>query len=370
MKFSQISAGRDRSVALSTGGTAYGWGGIKLLGATLPPGYPGELCTTNATEIGHNRYAQTVPQVLNPGHPFSSAVDGYADVLAVAVSGQVVSCRPVVSQTGGAMHSKVVGLPTSPMQVASTESGAYALYADGSVWSWGLSASGQLGRLGAASVTVDFTAPGLVNGLPPMKTLAAGHAHVVGLDINGKVWTWGANGAGQLGNGQLASTTIPGKIKLPARIVKVAAGDTHSFAIDGLGRVWGWGSNHLGQVGHTLDEKRAAKYFTTPQRIKTGFAVAHMDAGMFYSVASSTQGDVFAWGWNAMGQLGRDGVDFSVQPLQIKKLRNVSRVAAGLGHVLALNDAGVSAWGDNRSSACGVFPSISVQVQPHPVYFA
>ncbi|MDB5868808.1 MAG: Regulator of chromosome condensation repeat-containing protein, partial [Polaromonas sp.] len=44
MKISQISAGRDRSVVLASDGAAYGWGGIKLLGATLPPGYPGELC--------------------------------------------------------------------------------------------------------------------------------------------------------------------------------------------------------------------------------------------------------------------------------------------------------------------------------------
>ena len=57
MKITQISAGRDRSVALSGDGTAHGWGGVKLLGATLPPGYPGKLCTNNAAEIGHNRYA-------------------------------------------------------------------------------------------------------------------------------------------------------------------------------------------------------------------------------------------------------------------------------------------------------------------------
>ena len=64
MKIVQISAGRDRSVVLSSDGIAHAWGGIKLMGATLPPGYPGELCTSSPTEIGHNRYAQP----LNPGH--------------------------------------------------------------------------------------------------------------------------------------------------------------------------------------------------------------------------------------------------------------------------------------------------------------
>ncbi len=51
MKIVQISAGRDRSVVLASDGTAHGWGGIKRLGATLPPGYPGELCTSSPTEI-------------------------------------------------------------------------------------------------------------------------------------------------------------------------------------------------------------------------------------------------------------------------------------------------------------------------------
>ena len=72
MKITQISAGRDRSVVLASDGMAHAWGGIKLVGATLPPGYPGELCTSSPTEIGHNRYAQPLPQVLNPGMPFSS----------------------------------------------------------------------------------------------------------------------------------------------------------------------------------------------------------------------------------------------------------------------------------------------------------
>ncbi|MES2946020.1 MAG: chromosome condensation regulator, partial [Pseudomonadota bacterium] len=138
----------------------------------------------------------------------------------------------------------------------------------------------------------------------------------------------------------------------------------HSFAVDSLGRAWGWGANNFGQVGETLDARLSARYFTQPQRIKTGFPVAQMDAGMFYTVATSTQGEVFAWGWNAMGQMGQTDVASSAKPMRLKQLNNVTRLAAGVSHVLALNDLGVFAWGDNRSSACGEFPSVAVQVQP------
>ena len=370
MKITQISAGRDRSVVLSSDGMAHAWGGIKLMGATLPPGYPGELCTSSPTEIGHNRYAQPLPQTLNPGMPFSSIADGYIDTLSVKRTGSVLSCRPVVSKEGGAEHAEVAGLPPSATQVALTESGGFALYANGTVWSWGMRANGQLGRQTPSPVAMLLDSPAAITGLPPIAMLAAGHGHVLALGRNGSVWSWGANSAGQLGTGNLSERTLPAKVSLPAHIKTVAAGDTHSFAVDDMGRLWGWGSNNFGQTGEALEPKLAAAYFTKPQRIKTGFPVAQIDAGMFYTVATSAQGEVFAWGWNGMGQIGQDGLAFSPKPLRVKPLRNVTRLAAGVGHSLALSDTGLFAWGDNRSSACGAFPSIAVQVKPRAVSFA
>ncbi|MES2946019.1 MAG: hypothetical protein V4772_24390, partial [Pseudomonadota bacterium] len=226
MKITQISAGRDRSVVLSNEGAAYGWGGIKLLGATLPPGYPGELCTGSPTEIGHNRYAQPVPQALNPGVPFSAIADGYVDTLGVKRAGAVLSCRPVVSQEKGAVHSEVAGLPPHASQVVLTESAGFALYADGSVWSWGLRANGQLGRAAAAGSPsfARIEHPAAISGLEAISALAAGHGHVLALGRSGKVWAWGANSAGQLGNGSLKEAALPVRVALPARIVRVAAG--------------------------------------------------------------------------------------------------------------------------------------------------
>ncbi|MES2585025.1 MAG: hypothetical protein V4627_20040 [Pseudomonadota bacterium] len=360
MKIVQISAGRDRSVVLASDGTAHGWGGIKRLGATLPPGYPGELCTSSPTEIGHNRFAQPVPQALNPGMPFVAMADGYVDTLAVQRSGAVLSCRPVVSDQGAA-HAEIAGLPPAPAQVALTESGGFALYADGSVWSWGLSANGQLGRI--AAVRVD--GPARITALAPVAMLATGHGHVLALDTKGQVWSWGANAAGQLGTGGLAESGVPTKLKLPARIQRIAAGDTHSFAVDDRGRLWGWGSNNFGQTGDT-----AARYSPLPVRITTGFSVAHIDAGMYYTVATSSQGDVFAWGWNGMGQLAQQDLAFSPKPVRVKALSRVTRLAAGVGHTLALTSDGVFAWGDNRASNCGAFPSVAVQAKPNRISFA
>src|SRR6187401_1952442 len=122
MKILQVSAGRERSAALMDDGTALCWGGIKRLGATLPPGYPADLCTASPTEVGHNRFAQPLPQHLNPGHPFVALADGYIDTLGVERTGAVVSCHPVVSQQHGAVRVAITGMPRSATDVAPTES--------------------------------------------------------------------------------------------------------------------------------------------------------------------------------------------------------------------------------------------------------
>lgn len=360
MKIVQISAGRDRSVVLANDGNAYGWGSIKRLGASLPPGYPDDLCIGNPTEIGHNRYAQPSPQSLNPNQPFAAIVDGPMETLGVRRSGAVVACQPVVSDHGAA-HAEISDLPLAPIQVVSSEAANFALYQDGTVWSWGLTAHGQLAR----ATTASWSGPAQAAvALGPIAMLAAGNGHVLALDTKGQVWSWGANAAGQLGHGGLAENSVPARVHLPADIQKIAAGDTHSFAVDDKGRLWGWGSNNFGQLGQT-----SAKYSSTPLRIETGFAVSQIDAGMYYSVAASTHGDVFAWGWNGLGQLARKDIAFSHAPIRIKDLSRVTRLSAGVGHALALSADGVFAWGDNRASACGTFPSVAVQVKPHLVAF-
>lgn len=369
MKFLQISAGRERSIALAGDGLAYGWGNVKRLGASLPAGYPGELCTSSPTEIGHNRYAQPVPQLFNPGAPFVAVSDGYSDTLAVGRCGAVLSCRPVVSHANGAAHVALDALPNAPVQVASTELAAFALYADGTVWSWGVHAQGQLGRV-AASIQAQEP-PAELSAMGQVSMLATGQSHVLALDHRGGVWAWGANAAGQLGTGDLQERPMPAKVALPVRIKRVAAGDTHSFALDNNGRLWAWGANNFGQLGPMAKgADLSARFLTSPAQVRLGFTLAQLDAGMFYTVARSTHGDVFAWGWNGLGQLGREGLAASANPVRIASLANVTQIAAGQAHILAVNHLGLSAWGDNRASACGTVPSQRVQLKPAQIAFA
>ncbi len=366
MNIIQISAGRDRSVMLAADGTAYALGAVELLAPSLPPDYPQDLCLSNPTEIGHRRFAQPMPLAINPGRRFVSVADGFADTVAVQGDGVILSCRPVVSRERGSQAAAVPGLPLHARQLALSESAGFALYADGSVWSWGMNANGQLGRSAVALAA----APGAIDGLPPIEMVVAGHAHVLALDRQGSVWSWGANAAGQLGVGDLRQRGQPVRLDLPRPMRRLAAGDTHSLGVDDTGRLWGWGANQFGQVGNVMGMPAEQRFLARPQRVRAGFELAHLDAGMFYSAAVTTDGDVFAWGWNGLGQLAAHGLTASATPRRIRGLQGVERLAAGLGHVLALNGQGVLAWGDNRASACGAPPSTPIQFEPRAIAIA
>ena len=361
MNILQISAGRERSVALLDNGTAYGWGAFKSLRPAAPADYPGQVCSSDVTEIGHNRYANPTPQILNPGAPFTAIADGYVDTLAIRPDGTVLSCRPLMVHDAGMAHTPIAQIQSAATRVAATESCGFALQADGSVWSWGMNVNGQLGRRSTAA-NAEAAA---ISQLHRIAALAAGNNHMLALDHRGEVWTWGANTAGQLGNGTLNAHATPLKISLPAPIKGIAAGDTHSFAIDENGGLWAWGSNNFGQIGD-----RAARYYTRPIRVKTDFKVAQIDAGMFYSIARSADGEVFGWGWNGTGQIAQEQIVSTPRPLRIARLEGIRDIAAGNSHVLASDGEQVLAWGDNRHAACGTAPRQAVLRQPNRVSLA
>jgi len=99
----------------------------------------------------------------------------------------------------------------------------------------------------------------------------------------------------------------------------LAAGAYHDLALLSDGRVFGWGDNSLGQAG-------------APPNVTHAMQVS---AGVHHSLALSSNGTVAAWGFNNLKQT-------DVPP----GLSNVTAIAAGGYHSLALRSNGtVAAWG-------------------------
>ena len=176
----------------------------------------------------------------------------------------------------------------------------------GRVYAWGAGSLGQLGdgAYVASTVPMPVALPAPPGGPPVVvTTVAAGSAHALALTSTGRVYAWGADVFGQLGNGTTVRTDVPTPVVAPAGVTftAVAAGGDHSMALASDGRVFSWGANYDGQVG---DGTTTARSTPTAVVAPSGVAFAALAAGTAHSLAVATDGSVYAWGFNASGQLG------------------------------------------------------------------
>jgi hypothetical protein len=86
--------------------------------------------------------------------------------------------------------------------------------------------------------------------LTDVKAIACGVYHTLAITNDGKVWTWGFNLYGQLGNGTNTDSNVPVQVSGLNDITAVAGGYAHSLALTNSGVLWDWGYNNDGQLGN------------------------------------------------------------------------------------------------------------------------
>ncbi|MDP2389883.1 MAG: chitobiase/beta-hexosaminidase C-terminal domain-containing protein, partial [Acidobacteriota bacterium] len=215
---------------------------------------------------------------------------------------------------------------------------------DGRVFVWGLNTNGQLGDL---STTTRAT-PTVLQSLTGVTKVAAGVAHTLAVTADGRVFAWGNNGSGRLGDGTTTQRTGPTAVPALADVIAVAAGDAHSLALTNDGHVYGWGANASGQLGLGTTTGTS-----TPTLITSLSDVVAIAAGDTHSLAVTASGQLFTWGANASSRLG-DGTTTNRTSPTLIALSDVVAVAAGATHSVALQSNGnVYAWGLGSSGQLG-----------------
>jgi alpha-tubulin suppressor-like RCC1 family protein len=256
----------------------------------------------------------------------------------------------------------VEGLPPT-VAIAAAGDHTLAVAADGRVWSWGQNTLGQLGNGG----TADTTRPGLVAELTDARAVAASALWSLALGADGTVWAWGDNRSGQLGQGTSGegANPRPRRVAGLAAVVAIAAGAQHGLAVTADGRVWAWGQNTLGQLG--LGAPSAPR--TTPAPVPGLADVVGVAAGISHSLAWQRDGTLWAWGQNSFGQLGTGTTADAAAPVRVRDLAAVAGAAAGGMHSLAvLRDGAAWAWGANQQGQLGNGAATDVPLpQPLPV---
>lgn len=226
---------------------------------------------------------------------------------------------------------------TGATQVACGNGFTLALLSNGTVLAWGRDNVGQLGD-GTPDVTGVAT-PTAITGLSSIVEIGAGTDFAVALSSDGTVYTWGGNASGQLGQGDTTDRATPTAISTLSSIAMIAVGDAHVLAVDSTGSLYAWGSNSEGQLGMdpVTDPLR-----TSPVARGFGTNIAAIAAGRAHSLLLEAAGTVSAWGANNKGQLGIGSTTPTTLPQTVPGLSNVISIAAG-GDQSAAKVAGIAA---------------------------
>lgn len=122
-----------------------------------------------------------------------------------------------------------------------------AIVDGGAVRCWGRNDDGQLGK--APDEDVHATAVE-IRGVAHAERLAAGEGQACAVLTGGAVQCWGANEEGELGLGTRTTTELPqAAVKGLSSVRDVCIGSSHACALTEEGSVHCWGANAAGQVG-------------------------------------------------------------------------------------------------------------------------
>jgi alpha-tubulin suppressor-like RCC1 family protein len=231
---------------------------------------------------------------------------------------------------------------------------------DGTAWAWGDNAAGELGD----GTTTSRLAPVQVTGLTGVTLVAGGCTHSLALRSDGTVWAWGYNGAGQLGRGTVTgveATAAP--VSGLAGVTKIAAGCGFSLALRSDGTVWAWGYDNVGQLGIGSTASSAVPVKITGVSQVTGIA-----AGWDSAVAVVAGGaSVWAWGGNDSGQLGDGTLAGRTTPVRVTQIGTVHIAGVGVGFKYAAilgTDGSVWAWGTDNEGQLGNAPASTPVTRP------
>ncbi len=291
---------------------------------------------------------------------------------ALAIGDNTYGQLGAASSVASSVTPTAVSLPagTDLVQVAAGQYDSYALTRAGGVLAWGRGSSGALGD----GNTNDAAAPvpvQLPTGVVATK-IAAGNGFALALTSDGKVYAWGDDSTGELGNGTLSNTgsATPVQVQFPASatVTDLSAGQDFAVALTSLGTVFAWGDNNTGQLGDGTTTMRTTPY---PTNIPGGSAVSSVAAGADDAYAVTGGGSVLAWGAGTAGQLGNGGQTSSAAPVYVTLPSGVSvrTVAGGGGYALAVTTGGgLLAWGGGGNGDLGTGNAAN-QLTPAPVPF-
>ena len=221
------------------------------------------------------------------------------------------------------------------------------------IYCWGSNSSGELGN-GKLGFEVR---PVRVAGEIWFSSVSAGFFHTCGVALDGRAYCWGEGATGALGNGRAGSRpelptdrrTKPTMVTDALRFLQLAAGHSHTCGLTTTNQVYCWGDNSEGQLGDGTTTRRLS-----PKLIAGGRRFRSLSAGVGHSCAVTTEYQAFCWGSGGNGRLGTGSTRSSLRPVAVATWRKFRQISAGYFHTCAMGrDNRAYCWGEGISIGDG-----------------
>jgi len=265
----------------------------------------------------------------------------------------------VVNVVDGVRDKSTPGSPLLAGFMSATGGGGHTLLLHQEGWIAGFGNNFE-GQVGVSNIPGAINVPAKVineSGVPltSVADIAAGDRHSVAVLNRGRVYTWGDNKFGQLSFSGVETVFYPTLIDDFGEVIEVAAGKNFTLARLVDNTVFAWGENTFAQLGEA-----ASDFESEPVKVRNAENIAAIAAGDNHGLALTHEGEVLAWGSNALGQLGMGRVQQTdeatfVTTDEFRRLSGVKKIVAGANHNLVLmTDGAVFGWGDNSLGQLGV----------------
>jgi len=317
----------------------------------------------NLGTVSYTSSATKVATVLGAADKATVTLLDYgATVITATTAGKTASCVITVGEGGAASAAAV-------QTYFAAYSSSFAIKENGKLYAWGSNGGGRLGNGNTNAQTAPV--PVVAAGADEWRFVTGGDGHSAGIQTDGTLWCWGSNTYGKCGigvDGGIATDHGPVQVGSDDDWSWVACGDNHTMAIKTDGSLWAWGYNGNGRLGLGT----TTSSYNTPQQVGQDNDWATVACGISYTVALRKDGTIWAWGYNGVGQLGQGDtdVDRSV-PTKVGNDSNWVKVTTNQSHNIAIKDDGsIWAWGSNSWGRCGTGPGSSNVLSPTAVVVA
>jgi prepilin-type N-terminal cleavage/methylation domain-containing protein len=261
--------------------------------------------------------------------------------------------KPLAVNMSGAMAGKTV------VEVSAGKWHSCARTSDNRIYCWGLNHAGQLGNgtKTNSNVPVAVNMSGVMAG-KTVTNLTSGDSYSCARTSDGNAYCWGTGGSGVRGDGSNADATTPTQVSLSGglagkTIKQIDAGQNFTCAVGSDDKAYCWGYGYNGQMGNSTGGSGTADQMTpvavSTSGVLSGKVISSISAGVDNACVRATDGRAYCWGLGGNGLLGNGSSSSSYVPVAV----NTSGVLSGLTLAsVSVGEMAVCAQATNGRAYC------------------